>query len=287
MRIMHEASLYPENTFVTLTYNEENLPRDGTLSVPKYEIRKNKKGEEVKVQVESSDFQKFMKRLRKRFICPKHKKETRIRFFHCGEYGSNTKRPHYHAILFNMDFPDKEVWQINDLKQPVYRSEILEKLWPQGFSTIGAVTFESAAYVARYVTKKITGEEALEAYNSIDHETGEILKELEPEYCTMSRRPGIARDWYDQFKGDCYPKDFVTVNGKKMNPPKFYDKLYEIDEPMEMQLIKNKREQLRKKFASNNTPERLEAREKVKTAQNKMLVRKAENAQTTDDNDLR
>ena len=153
---MHEASLHDENSFLTLTYSDENLPPGGSLHLP--------------------DFQNFMKRLRKS-IAPK-----RVRFYHCGEYGDILSRPHYHALLFGYDFDDRKFFAKRN-ENSVYTSTELSSLWPHGFSVVGSVTFESAAYVARYVMKKVTGE------RSLDHYGG-----LKPEYTTMSRRPELVRD---------------------------------------------------------------------------------------------
>lgn len=247
LRCMHEASLYTENSYITLTYNEDNIP--------------------VNYGLDKKAFPKFMKRLRKKYS------DKKIRFFHCGEYGSENGRPHYHAILFNHDFKDKEFFNVNQNQNIIYRSATLEKLWPYGFSTIGEVTYQSCAYVARYVVKKVNGEKALEEYCDIDLETGEILREIEPEYATMSRRPGIAKEWFDKYKSDCFPKDFVTINGQKVSIPKYYDYLLELEDPNKIRTIKTKRVLKRKKYEHDNTPERLEAREQVKLAQNNMLKR--------------
>jgi hypothetical protein len=176
VRMMHEASLYEENCFITLTY--EKMPPNDSL---------NKK-----------HFQDFMKRLRKAYG------GRTIRYFHCGEYGENFGRPHYHAILFNLDFNDKKYWSIVNGNK-YYTSEKLNKIWGKGYCIIGSVSFDSAAYVARYVTKKITGEAAFEHYTDFDRETGEITRERDPEYATMSRRPGIGSVWLDKFKTDVYP----------------------------------------------------------------------------------
>lgn len=126
IRCMHEASLYDKNCFITLTYDDEHLPKNRGLDV--------------------SHFQNFMKRLRKEY-------GQGIRFFHAGEYGSKTRRPHYHALLFNHDFVDKSLIAVrNDHR--LYVSPSLQRLWPFGYSSVGDVTFESAAYVARYSLKK-------------------------------------------------------------------------------------------------------------------------------------
>lgn len=211
-RCLHEASLHEENCFITLTYNDEFCPIDGSL---------NKR-----------DWQLFMKRLRKKFGGRK------IRYFHCGEYGSQLDRPHYHACLFGFDFPDKVLWSFRKGVR-LYRSAILESLWTHpglgcslGFSTIGDVTFESAAYVARYCLKKVTGKMAK------DHYVGRL-----PEYITMSRRPGIAAKWIDQFASDVYPHDFiVTPGGRKVKPSRYYDEKYDLTNHLEMAIIKGKRE---------------------------------------------
>lgn len=228
IRCVHEASLHEQNCFITLTFDENSLAaRERPKSLDKRE------------------FQLFMKRLRKEFS------DRKIRFFHCGEYGDKNGRPHYHAILFGIDFEDKELMNL-DREHPLYRSKTLERLWPFGFSTIGEMTFESAAYVARYCLKKITGDIALTHYAEIDYDSGEILYDRDPEYTTMSRgrrckdHPkdkypefvidcpncdgGIATRWYEQFKSDCYPKDWISLNGKKMKPPKFYEKKLEQDD---------------------------------------------------------
>ncbi len=212
MRCMHEASLYEENAFITLTYNEESLPRGGSL--------------------DRKAFPKFMKRLRKRFP------ERKIRYYHAGEYGDSFGRPHYHSLLFGFDFADKRPWSVRG-GLPVWRSDTLESVWPFGACEIGSVTFESAAYVARYCTKKITGEKA-EDYYTITLESGEVVQ-VQPEYATMSRRPGIGREWYESFKCEVYPADSVVVRGKLMKPPRFYDGQHELCEPEAMAAVKRAR----------------------------------------------
>lgn len=216
LRCVHEASLHPENCFVTLTYDDANLPGSGSL---------------VK-----EDHQKFVKRLRERF--PSRK----VRYFLCGEYGRSGDRPHYHALLFNLDFCDKVPWCESKGNQ-VYRSPELESLWPFGFSWIGEVTWQSAAYVARYVLKKVNGDRAWEKYvKDVDPDTGEC-RYLEPEYIAMSRRPGIAGAWYRQFKGDTL-KDFLTHEGRKYKLPRFYDKILEVEDVDEYVRRKRKRKEV-------------------------------------------
>jgi hypothetical protein len=256
MRCLHEASLYDQNCFITLTYNPEHLPSDRSLHM--------------------EDFQKFMKRLRRKF-------GNGIRFFHCGEYGSKNNRPHYHALLFNFDFPDRNHIETR-LGNKYYTSEILNELWTDekgesiGFSLIGDVTFQSAAYVARYITKKVTGEKAENHYLGIDFETGECW-DKKPEYVTMSRRPGIGKAWFDKHKNDVYPDDHVIINGKEMKPPKYYDKLLEEMVPSDYRVVKAKREKASELFSENNTYERLRTRERVQDLKFKKLIRSYEDEQ--------
>ena len=181
-RCMHEAQLYDDNCFITLTFDEEHLPQDYSLN--------------------HDYFQKFMKRLRKE-IYPR-----KVRYFMCGEYGDDTWRPHFHAILFNWDFPDKIKYSVTGNENPYFISEQLYRLWPFGFHLIGELTFETAAYVARYCVKKITGDDAEAHYNRIitdwNEVTGEItfMKEVSllPEYARMSTNPGIGYDWLKKYK---------------------------------------------------------------------------------------
>ncbi len=211
-----------------------------------------------------------MKRLRKRFS------GSTIRFYHCGEYGEKTARPHYHACLFGFDFPDKRLFKRG--RQPewdLYTSEILTEVWGMGHCVIGAVTFQSAAYVARYIMKKITGDAAEAHYEVIDPDTGEIVQR-QPEYTTMSRRPGIGAGWLERFHSDVYPADMVIVNGKKMRAPLYYDRQFELTNPKDFRHMKGKRKRKAKKHAANNTPERLRIREKVQDLKVKQLKRPLE-----------
>ena len=245
VRCVHEASLHEDNCFITLTYNNESLPEDGSL---------NKK-----------HFQDFMKRLRKKY------KNKKIRYYHCGEYGDKNFRPHYHAIIFGLQFDDQKLFTVNN-GEKLYTSEKLEKLWPFGFSTIGTVTFESAAYVARYVMKKVNGKNAKNHYERVNNDTGEIYN-LVSEYNTMSRRPGIAAGWFDKYKDDVYPSDNIHLREKTFRPPKFYDKMYEHLMPNEMEKIKKQRMINMQKHAKDNTAERLAVKEQVKHAQLNQLIR--------------
>lgn len=245
VRCVHEASMHDENSFVTLTYDDGHLPQGGTL------VKK--------------DFQDFMKRLRFG-IAPQ-----RVRFYHAGEYGAESWRPHYHALLFGKAFADQKLFT-QERGVELFTSEELQSYWPFGFCTVGAVTFESAAYCARYLLNKITGEAAKDHYLSCDPDTGEVF-ELEPEYSTMSRRPGIGRGWIDKYESDVYPFDEVIVRGVKSRPPRYYDVVYEAHQAQLMGRIKGQRKRNAARHEEDNTYDRLVVREQVKAAQISMLKR--------------
>ncbi len=244
LRCQHEASLYTDNCFLTLTYSDENLPDNNSLCL--------------------RDFQLFIKRLRKKY-------GNNIKYYHCGEYGDKTNRPHYHALLFNFDFPDKIHYSTKN-DQKYYISTSLSELWPKGYSVIGNVTFESAAYVARYCLKKITGKDSDKYYERINPATGEIVQ-IAKEYATMSRRPGIGRGWYEKFQDDVYPRDYVVKNGVKMRPPKYYDRQLEVEDPAELRRIKAARKREAAKHSEDQTRARLAVRETVQKGQAKRLKR--------------
>lgn len=250
MRCMHEASLYQRNCFITLTFDDEHLPKDRSLDV--------------------SYFQAFMKALRKKY-------GNGIRFFHCGEYGEKFRRPHYHACLFNFDFNDRKYLKTTKSGSKLYTSKKLEELWKYGMSSVGDCTFESAAYCARYIMKKVTGKGARDHYFSddVDLETGEVFV-LKPEYTTMSRRPGIGKKWFDLYYYRTYSSDSVRIRGKEMPPPKFYDSKFELLNPEEYVIIKNARKDKAKLSEEDNTPRRLSEKKKVLTAKLALFNRSVE-----------
>ena len=243
LRIKHEASLHANNTFITLTYDNEHLPPTGTLVL--------------------KHWQDFMKRLRKKYS---HKK---LSFYHCGEYGEKQGRPHYHAIIFNHQFSDLIPIP---RKKDLHTSEILKTLWGKGHVSVGSVTFESASYVASYVQKKINGPkaEAINMSNGLRHyermtAEGEVIT-LKSEYATMSRNPGIAGDWLTKYYTDIYPSDFTTHKGKKHSLPAYYDRQYEIltktnPDLIKIETIKAKRSLKMKGLAHLFTPEALKQKE--------------------------
>lgn len=239
--------MHEHNCFLTLTYDDEHLPSDNGLD---------------RVHVRD-----FLKRLRKA-IYPR-----RVRYFQCGEYGALGDRPHYHAAVFGYSFnADRKKWTTRR-GNIVHRSSQLESLWEHGYSEIGSLTFKSAAYVARYVTKKIklseySTPEAHEAYAAryerVNTLTGEII-EAEPEHATMSLKPGIGEPWFNRYWTDVYPSDEVIMNGKRMRPPRYYDRLLERRDPEMWAHVRRARANNRDD--ENTTPDRLRVQEVVKEAE--------------------
>lgn len=231
--------MHEENCFITLTYDEQNNP--DTL------VKKH--------------YQDFLKRLRE--YLSRSGQPTGVRYYLAGEYGDNFGRPHYHALLFGYNFPDRKFFTTqNGFKLDT--SEILKKLWPMGYSLIGDVSFESAAYVARYIMKKVTGENA-------PHYYGDRL----PEFNKMSLKPGIGADWFKAYgMQSCYPEDFIVIRGGvKCKPPRYYDKKLDLTNPDLLAKIKTVR-QNHGKNSKHNTPERLRVRHAVKLKATETLRRK-------------
>lgn len=145
---------------------------------------------------------------------------------------------------------------------------------------IGALTFESAAYVARYIMKKATGPLSELFYTIEDEESGELVK-VKPEYVTMSRRPGIGKDWFEKYKRDVFPDDFVLIKRKDKyvpcKPPKFYVGQFEISDPLAHAKLKARREVAAEEKADDNTHERMLVKERITKLRIKELRRKYEN----------
>nr|UQB76419.1 replication associated protein [Flumine microvirus 30] len=269
-RCLCEAQMHKENSFVTLTYDEFHLPSDGSLNVGEWQL--------------------FIKRLRR-------STGKKIRYYHAGEYGERFGRPHYHGLLFGHDFADKQLFKRSESGSNVYISEVLSGVWGKGFASVGEVTFESAAYVARYCMKKLNGpakevvdaRTGLKPYERFDGVTGEVLP-VRSEYVTMSRRPGIAKSWFERYRDDVYPSGCVVFRGgRKMPPPRYFDGLYELDNPVDMKRLKmlrysrsNRREDVfsdvlqKVQSLEVNRWDRLEDMELVKERQLSVCRRKVE-----------
>lgn len=232
LRLSHEAKLHKQKWFVTLTYSDASMPKTGSLDY--------------------SDVQLFYKRLRK-VMGP-------FRHFTVGEYGEQTLRPHYHAIIFGLAIPDLSRFGGSD-NQPEYKSPLLEKTWGLGLTHIGTVSNESMSYVARYSLKKVNGQRAEAHYNG-----------RSPEFCHMSSKPGIGHTWFHKFHGDVTTHDYVIRDGTKNPVPRYYDKLFK-RMGGELDSLKMGREIKARANASENTPERLKARETVAKARSNLKKR--------------
>ena len=238
VRCVHESQMHSENSYITLTYDEEHVPQE----------------------VGYDDYQLFMKRLRKE-IAP-----IKIRFYMCAEYGEESQRPHYHALIFGYGFPDKYPW-INRSGYQTYRSNLLERVWTKGSSEIGTVTPNSAEYVARYSLKKQqhtenTRTKAPKLANAIiDTETGEI-RPRRSEFTRMSLKPGLGHSWFMRYWRDVFPEDRVVLKGKTKPAPAYYRELLQRIDPDLASTLKDRRI-LKAKENPDNTQERLDVKERV------------------------
>lgn len=224
-RCMLELPEHEQSWFVTLTYNDEHLP---------YKIQTNPLTKETRSSptLNPVDVQLFLKRLRKRF------EGTTIRFFMCGEYGSLNKRPHYHLILFGAPLNDRLTFLKKKNGDVYFSSDDVYELWTDkngesiGYNVTTSVNWNTCAYVARYVQKK--------ADSPIVRKDIDVV----PEFIRMSRRPGIGRAYYDKFKDDIYLSDQISKGFEvPVRPPKYFDRLYDVDGHMRMLELKEKRKE--------------------------------------------
>lgn len=244
-RIMHEASQHEFNSFITLTYDDEHLPRDYGLQLDHQ--------------------QDFIKRLRAK-VAYDHE-GLRLRFYMCGEYGPKFGRPHYHAAIFGYDFPDKVEYAVDESGNVTYLSKSLDKLWGHGKTTTGNLDPASAAYIAQYVTKKITGDKADDHYYRFSPVSGEF-HHVRPEYATQSR--GIGATWLSKFKADVFPSGFIVVDGVPRPVPRYYTK--KLSEAEQAKLKADSRVKARK-FKGENTNWRRHQRATVRDARITSLKR--------------
>lgn len=190
---MHKAC-----SFNTLTYSDEHLPADYGVHVRPLQL--------------------FMKKARKRI--------PNLRFFAVGEYGDQNFRPHYHVLLFGTDFAeDRYLWRVGAGNTLNYRSPTLESLWPWGHCETATLNPDNAGYAARYMVKKINGDMAKEHYTRVHPLTGQIAQ-VRPEFITMSTHPGIGHDFYQKYKSDVFPSDFMVIQGEKVSIPRYYFRLF-------------------------------------------------------------
>lgn len=269
-RMMLEAKYHSQSWFVTLTYDDLHVPRS-------YYGDPNSGEALPSLTLCKRDIQLFFKRLRKQT-------GQNFRYYACGEYGENTHRPHYHFIIFGLDLNDLVFLRRCD-NFNYYTSDTIAKAWSEydnytgdrtsfGFHMVCEVSWETCAYVARYVTKKLNGT-AAEFYDTFN---------IQPEFCVMSRKPGIGRQYFDDNAADILKYQNIIIStpngGIQFKPPRYYDKLFDIIVPDEMAEIR----EIRRRTAENATKmklertnlsyiELLEVAEQNKIAQTKSLIR--------------
>lgn len=223
-RCMLELPYHKESWFLTLTYDDDHVPKTA------YAI--NDDGEAAPaLTLNPRDLELFWKRLRKAHP------DDRIRYFACGEYGGQTYRPHYHAIVFGLNLHDLELYKKSPQGYDYFNSKSLQEIWGKGYVVVGAVTWDTCAYTARYIMKKLKGQDAT-LYSDLN---------LVPEFVRMSRKPGIAHQYYVDHP-DLFDHQYINIStdvgGLKFRPPRYYDRLFDIDHPGELEQAKAVRRRL-------------------------------------------
>lgn len=264
VRCVHEfKSSGGIGAFLTLTYNNENLPENGSYN--------------------ESDIVAFVKRLRdnicrsegckgNRFDWEKLKEVyscrgfcTKIKTFGCAEYGSRGLRPHFHLLIFGFDFPDRTYWRGHSEHGSghiSYRSITLDECWGLGHAELGSLTYQSASYTARYTQKKIKKN---------------LPEGLKPEKSVcVPRRRGLGRDHFDKYFKDMYAIDAVIVNDRKQGIPRYYDNLLKKFYPDQFEKIKNQRKENRPQDEFDNSQERMNIKKIVHKEKIKRLRRSYE-----------
>lgn len=287
---MHEAKQHEHNCWITLTYDDKHLPFKYYTGI--VHPRTGKKI--YSGSLDKTHVQKFYRRTRKALgrintmdndrILFSHYTHTAdmglrpiplLRYYYGGEYGEKYNRPHYHVCLFGIDFRDKKLIETSREGFKYYESATLAKLWTAGRHTLTALSWETAAYTARYIMKKITGEKQKEHYKKIDIETGEIIN-VQPEFNDMSRRPGIGHHWLHKWHKDVYKQETssVRVRGNLTQPPRYYDKQYKKLNRDHYEHLKRNRYLDALQNWENQTTERLLAEEIITTRKIQTLKQK-------------
>lgn len=206
VRCCLEASQYERNSFITLTYEQNHLPKGGLCK---------------------HDVDKFIKFLRK---------ETgqKIRYFYCGEYGETTFRPHYHLILFNYFPEDATFHYTSENGYPVFKSKFLNKIWCyKGFVEVGSLTFQSALYCSKYILKQ-------------DPDNSKCTKifvpaNKAPVFHRMSLKPGIGADYIKSHLEQLFESDAVYINGESNNLGNYFNKIALCLDPDKFKFLQDQR----------------------------------------------
>lgn len=275
MRCEHEIQTHRYNAYVTLTVNDKTLAGNYSLDHRPYVLfMKALRNRLSRALITVSNEQSYTGREQEQNTTAASRPSStallhcsygdsphapgRIAFYMAGEYGEIHGRPHYHALLFGVDFADKKLHGRSKAGEYIYRSQTLEKLWPHGYSSIGEANFNSAAYISRYIMKKRTGDGNKKNYEILDIETGEIWTKKK-EYNCMSRNPGIGKAWWDKFKTDVITTDkVITKRGRQLRPPRYYDNQLKRYDKALFEATKHARELEAIAHAAEHTTERLE-----------------------------
>lgn len=235
-RCLLELQDHKSAYFLTLTYDDDHVP------ISYYPDPATGEAQPA-LTLKKQDFQGFMKRLRFRI------EPQKIRFFAAGEYGDRTQRPHYHAIIFGLELGDLVPYGKNPQGDMLYTSQFLQSVWSTrkapkrhgsvtplaadpdyfcetwGRILVSPVTWQTCAYVARYTTKKLYGNDA-KAYEQFN---------IVPPFLLMSRHPGIGAKYYDEHSEDIKKFEYISVKtdtgGRKFRPPYYFEQKMEADDP--------------------------------------------------------
>ena len=252
-RIMLESQKYEQNYYITLTYDQKNVPIAEQTSWEQYDPDpEDPHGPKIKTKqtrendgtwgytLYPEDMNTFINSLRKRF---ERKGHEGIKYFYCGEYGTETQRPHYHIILMNVPLNETKFYDpwIDDNWKAHWKSTELEELWGKGIIDVCELEWSCAAYVARYCTKKIE----LSGDKTIYLENGKF-----PEFIRMSK--GIGFDYFEKHYKEIYKNDELILktikgNAGSIKPPRAYDKRLEEADPELYRKIKKSREKASKR----------------------------------------
>lgn len=239
IRCVHEMQMHETSIFVTLTY--ENTPEkcyDNESLNPDH-------------------LQQFWKNIRKKLSPQK------IKYYACGEYGSDKGRPHYHAIMFGIELDDRVPEFTTKQGETYYSSEKLTKSWGFGGVRFAAADIGTAIYISKYITKKHTGDLADTSYFShIDTKTGEWVEKI-PEFTRMSTKPAIGLNWLKKYYNTEVVKGYLTHEGTKYRVPKYYkDELEKLSPSLHEELVHNILQHLPTHKEEADSYERLLDREK-------------------------
>lgn len=231
-----------ECLFLTLTYSNEKISH-----LQKHIIYKN--GDIIEINsLWKPDLQKFIKKLRDVFD------DKKIRYFACGEYGSKTRRPHYHLLLYGLSLRDIAIkvyqnknWSLSlkyiSNSYEYYYSELLEnEVWSKGFVDVSTFSPFTAGYVSRYCTKKLSDKKFIDGYI--------FYNGLQKEFLVMSLKPAIAKNYYIKNCDEIYKNDEFLYHFNNttipLKPFKYWDRLYDIERPDEYKFIKENRKDFSK-----------------------------------------